>query len=97
MLWKIRPLLLATFFTIVAPATAQASLDQLVPADRQKQLGLDKLSAQQRIEVVKLLQAAYQIGEQEGKRKAMTSKPPASSVIESQIDGDFEGWEVTVR
>lgn len=99
MFWKIRLFLIGVFFTMVSSASAQTTLDQLVPVNRQKQLGFDKLSAQQRVEVAKLLQEVYQIGEQEGKKAAMDSKQSsaaggvASSVIETQIDGDFEGWE----
>ena len=98
MFCKFRPFLFAALFAIAGTASAQTTLDQLVPANRQKQLGFDKLSAQQRTEVVKLLQEVYQIGVQEGK-KGVVSQPkgaagaPASSVIETQIDGDFEGWE----
>ena len=99
MLSKIRLLFIAALFTIAGTASAQATLDQLVPANRQKQLGFDNLSPQQRAEVVKLLQDVYQIGVQEGKKGAAVSQPrgttgaTASAVIETQIDGDFEGWE----
>lgn len=99
MVWQIRPLLNVVFFLIAGAATAQTPLDQLVPANRQKQLGFDKLSSQQRAEVARLLQEVYQIGVQEGKKSAVVSQPrgaagaPSSSVIETQIDGDFEGWE----
>jgi hypothetical protein len=76
---------------------APVTLDRLVPADRQKQLGFDKLSPEQRAGVVQLLQEVYQLGRQEGQKAsaAPQSKPaaPAPSVIETQIDGDFEGWE----
>lgn len=99
MLRNIRLLLVTLMLTIAGTASAQTTLDQLVPADRQKQLGFDKLSPQQRAEVIKLLQDIYQIGVQEGKKGAVVSQPrgaagaAASSVIETQIDGDFEGWE----
>ncbi|TRM50902.1 hypothetical protein YH64_021625 [Achromobacter sp. LC458] len=99
MFWKIRLFLIAVFFTTFSTASAQTALDQLVSANRQKQLGFDKLSAQQRAEVAKLLLEVYQIGEQAGKKAAQISKPsgaagaPTSSVIESQIDGQFDGWE----
>ena len=76
---------------------APVTLDRLVPADRQKQLGFDKLSPEQRAGVVQLLQEFYQLGRQDGQTTsaAPQSKPaaPAASVIETQIDGDFEGWE----
>ncbi len=98
MLSKICLLFIATWFTIAGTASAQTTLDQLVPADRQKQLGFDKLSPQQRAEIIKLLQDVYQIGVQEGKKGAPASQPrgttggTAPSVIETQIDGAFEGW-----
>lgn len=99
MFWKSCSFLIAVFFTTFGTASAQTALDPLVPADRQKQLGFDKLSAQQRAEVAKLLLEVYRIGEQAGKQAARISNPsgvagaPASSVIETQIDGEFEGWE----
>src|SRR5512134_92255 len=74
-LWYMRLLVIAALFTIAGAANAQTTLDQLVPADRQKQLGFDKLSPQQRAEVVKLLQDVYQIGVQEGKKGAALSQP----------------------
>ena len=95
----IRLPLIAALFAIAGTANAQATLDQLVPANRQKQLGFDKLSPQQRAEVVKLLQDVYQIGVQEGKNGGATSQPrgttsgTAPAAIETQIDGDFEGWD----
>lgn len=99
MLWYIRLLVVTALLTIAGTANAQTTLDQLVPADRQKQLGFDKLSPQQRAEVVKLLQDVYQMGLQEGKKGAAVKQPRSSkdtsapSVIETQIDGEFEGWE----
>jgi len=99
MFWKIRPFLIAISFAIFGTASAQTALDQLVSANRQKQLGFDKLSAQQRADVAKLLLEVYQIGEQAGKKAAQITKPsgaaaaPTSSVIETQIDGQFDGWE----
>jgi hypothetical protein len=96
---KIFLLFIAALFTIAGTASAQATLDQLVPVNRQKQLGFDKLSPQQRAEVVKLLQDVYQVGVQEGKKGGAVSQPrgtagaTATAVTETQIDGDFEGWE----
>ncbi len=76
---------------------APVTLDQLVPAERQKELGLDTLSPEQRAGVVLLLQEVYQLGLQEGQKP--NGEPQATpgaatpSVIETQIDGEFEGWE----
>jgi hypothetical protein len=98
MLCQRRWFVIAVLLALVASANAQ-TLDQLVPSDRQKQLGFDKLTPQQRAEVVRLLQEVYQIGVQEGKKGVLASQskgktgPAVPSVIETQIDGDFEGWE----
>jgi len=101
MLNRIRFLIFAALLTILAAANAQmapVTLDQFVPTDRQKQLGFDKLSPQQRAEVVRLLQEVYQIGLQEGKKGASGSPPRETgaatpAVIETQIASDFNGWE----
>lgn len=91
--------LIAVLFTITGFAAPQITLDQLVPANKQKQLGFDKLSAEQRAEVVKLIQEIYQVGEEQGKKAALASKSSgaavtsAPSVIETQVDGDFDGWD----
>jgi hypothetical protein len=99
---QLRFFIVAVLLTMTATAnsqTAPVTLDQLVPANRQKQLGFDKLSPQQRAEVVWLLQDVYQPGLQEGKKSASESQPrgtpgtTAPPVIETQINGDFEGWE----
>lgn len=91
---------LLLFFIPVATAHAEDSpvtLDQLIPAERQNELGFDKLSAEQRAGVVKLLQEVYQVGRQDAQQASAASQtrlePSTPSVIETQIDGDFEGWE----
>ena len=93
-----KTLLFIAVFAVATPASAE-TLDQLVPADRQRQLGLDQLSAQQRADVARLLQDVYQLGAREG-QKGMISPNlvgpgavPALSSIESKVDGSFEGWQ----
>jgi hypothetical protein len=82
--------------------TAPLTLDKLVSLERQKSLGLDKLTAEQRAGVARLLMEAYQSGLQQKNDAAAASTQPITpapqparspSVIETQIDGDFEGWE----
>ena len=91
--------------TVVGPALAQpapVTLDRLVSMERQRSLGLDKLTAEQRAGVVRLLQEAYELGVQSSKEQAGSSRPapPAAatpaqtaSAIETQVDGEFSGWE----
>ncbi len=106
MLSPLKALIIVCVLTVTAAAEAQtapATLDRLISIERQKALGLDKLSPQQRAGVVRLLLEAYQQGLQEAQRPAAaispstTQVPPNASrtslVIETQIDGDFEGWE----
>ena len=78
-------------------------LDRLVSIEQQKTLGLDNLSPEQRAGITRLLLETYQLGIQEGRKgteipksRAPETAPAqtvAPSAFESQIDGDFEGWE----
>lgn len=80
-------------------AHAQAPTEKPTAALKQKASTLDKLTPQQRAEVAKLMQDAYLLGVQDGKKasaapKATQQKSVAAfSSIESQIDGEFEGWD----
>ena len=47
---------------------------------------------------MRLLQEVYQLGVQAGREQPATTQPPRGaaptpSVIETQIDGEFNGWE----
>jgi hypothetical protein len=91
---------LATALSVPFAATAQqppVPLDRIVPVERQKALDLDKLTPEQRAGVVRLLQEIYQLGIQSGREQAAPTPPrgaiPTPAVIETQIDGEFNGWE----
>jgi hypothetical protein len=94
---------LALTVSAEAQTAPPVTLDRLVSMDRQKALGLDKLSPEQRAGVVRLLLEAYEQGLQEVQKPGASIPPRAPqvppavarspSVIETQIDGDFEGWE----
>jgi len=88
---------------VAAPLGALAqqppvTLDRLVTIERQKALGLDKLTPEQRAGLARLLQESYQLGlksvqQQSGagtQQRGTTSTP---SVVETQVDGEFNGWE----
>jgi hypothetical protein len=102
----IKSVLFVYAVAIAASATAHSAsvdLNSLVTVERQKALGLDNLTPEQRAGVVSLLLEAYQLGLQKNQspnRAAPqnSSRSPqaaanAPSVIETQIDGDFDGWE----
>ena len=57
-----------------------------------------KLTPEQRAGVVRLLQEVYQLGAQSGREQAAAGTQPRGtiptpSVIETQIDGEFNGWD----
>lgn len=84
-------------FTAIAQQPL-VTLDRLVSVERQNALGLDKLTPEQRAGVVRLLQEVYQLGVQSGREQAAAGTHPRGtiptpSVIETQIDGEFNGWE----
>jgi hypothetical protein len=90
---------LAAALGVASRAVGQSTpvtLDRVVPVERQRQLGLDKLSPEQRAGVVQLIQEVYHLGRQDAQKAAAATQAqptPSLSVIETQIDGDFEGWE----
>ena len=93
--------LLALAFALPVFSHAQqtpVTLDRLVSMERQKALGLDKLTPEQRAGVVRLLQEAYQLGIENAKQQNAPGSPgkgtgTTPSVIETQVDGEFNGWE----
>lgn len=82
---------------LVSAQQPLVTLDRLVPVERQKALGLDTLTPEQRAGIVRLLQEVYQLGVQSGQDQAAAVTrprvPATPSVIETQIDGEFNGWE----
>lgn len=102
---SLRFVLLAVLAAFLPPATAQqtpVTLDRLVTIERQKMLGLDKLTPEQRAGLVLLLQEAYQLGLQKGQESNSGNRSqvpgvgrssPTPGVIETQVDGEFNGWE----
>lgn len=76
------------------------SLDQILPKEQQERLGVDRLTANQREALRQMLIDIYLAGYKKGKEEASKTMIQApdeiareSTVVESQIDGEFEGWE----
>jgi hypothetical protein len=72
------------------------TLDQLITKDQQVKLGVPSMRLDQREALrqalIGLFQRGYQTGKKDGYSLAARSSPQGG-VVESQIDGDFEGWE----
>jgi len=74
------------------------TIDQLIPKEQQKELGIQKLTAQEKDKLSYLFVAVYARGVEDGKKLAKA--PPVQvqpqlntpATIDSQIDGTFDGW-----
>lgn len=72
--------------------------DTLIPPDQQRLMGIQKLTAEEKERLRVYIVSLYLQGFEQGKASGVAVTPTAavrstSSVIESKIDGDFEGWE----
>ena len=67
------------------------SLDKLLSKSLQTQMGLQKLTSDERGKIRIQLIEMYLKGVEEGRKQISAVSLPR--VIESKIDGEFEGWE----
>jgi hypothetical protein len=93
-------------FGVVMPLSAgdypSVTLESLLTPQQQATLNIADMTPQRREALREALIAAFTAGFQRGKLEGQKSTaaaaaalatPPLGSVIETQIDGDFEGWE----
>jgi hypothetical protein len=83
-----------------ASDSSKPSLESILTPDQQTALNIAAMSPQRREVLRQALIAAYTAGLQRGRLEAQraavqtrASEPPRGGVIETEIDGDFEGWE----
>jgi hypothetical protein len=71
------------------------SIDQLLSKDQQARLGIPSMRPEQRELLRQALITLFRQGYQIGRRDGLSARAlvPQTGVTESQIDGDFEGWE----
>jgi len=88
--------------TAFAQQYPELPLNKLLTTEEQKEIGISKLSDSEkerlRILIIEKYLAGFEQGKKEGieqaaKYLAGQTASSSSGVIESQIDGDFEGWE----
>jgi hypothetical protein len=80
--------------------SVQERLERVLTREQQEALDLDGMTSVQKEALRDVLAAAYAAGREKGREEssklAPSVAPSATSskdVIETQIDGDFEGWE----
>ncbi|WP_165725958.1 hypothetical protein [Pseudoalteromonas sp. SA25] len=86
-------LILIVSFNLNAKDYPEVTLSKLITPAEQKALGVTKLSPSEKETLRLVLIQKYLAGFEEGKKKAKVVQPTTPSSIESQIDGDFEGFE----
>ena len=69
----------------------ELTLDKLLPKPEQTEMGLQKLTAKEREKLRVYIIEIFLKGIEKGKKQVANTQMP--KVIESQIEGDFEGWE----
>lgn len=81
------------------PSSTKLPLNKLMPPAQQRQLGIQKLTPEEQERLRVFIVGVYLDGVEQGKRgqsdtasSTPSPKQPAAA-IESQIDGDFEGWQ----
>ena len=91
--------LLSYVGTAFAQQDSDISLDRLLTQEQQRAIGVQKLTKEERArlrtQMLKMYVSGYEAGKKEGIEQAgrSTASQQSTSVIESQIDGKFEGWE----
>jgi len=95
-------ILFVHFGVVFAQQYPELPLDEILSKEEQNAIGVPKLSAAEkeklRILVIEKYLLGFEQGEEEGIKKATEyfsreQNILSGDVIESQIDGDFEGWE----
>jgi hypothetical protein len=103
------PLLILAVLTcgVVLPLSAgdypAVTLESLLTPEQQKALNIAGMTPERREvlrqSLIDAFTAGFQRGKQEGQKSlasvaaAVAAAPPSGGVVETEIDGDFEGWE----
>jgi hypothetical protein len=88
---------LTLFVTESGGAEEFISLDQLLSKDYQTRLGIETMRPEQREllrqTLLNFYRQGYAKGKQDGSAIGSRVAPVVGSAVETQIDGDFEGWD----
>jgi len=82
------------WFAQLTPTSAQnIQLEQLLSMEEQARLGIATMSPDRKAAMRDALIRLYQQGYRAGQSAVRPSAAPAASVAETQVDGEFNGWE----
>jgi hypothetical protein len=76
-----------------AAVSEEIRLEQLLTKDEQSRLGITTISPEGKTVIRDALIRMYQQGYRAGQIANKSVAVPAPSVIETQVDGEFSGWE----
>jgi hypothetical protein len=76
-----------------AAGAQEIRLEQLLTKDEQSRLGISTMSPEGKTAMHDALIRMYQQGYRSGQIVNKTVAVPVPSVIETQVDGEFSGWE----
>ncbi len=81
-------LLITSLVSNFVDAQENRTLSRFLSEEVQAELGLQKLTSEERQKVLMYFEIVYRIGIEEGKKQSK-----GADVIESRIDGEFDGWD----
>src|SRR5438477_12644775 len=99
MIERVSLILLVTLFPLATPVTSAAfaqdaiQLEQMLSKDEQAQLGISTMPPEKRAAMRGALIRMYQQGYRTAKGAGQPSAGSGTGAIETQIDGEFNGWE----
>jgi hypothetical protein len=92
----VRPAIwLSIFWTVQLTSTAaqDIQLEQLLSKEEQSRLGTPAMSPDKRAALRDALVRLYQQGYRAGHSNTKLVTAPAASAVDTQVDGEFNGWE----
>jgi hypothetical protein len=86
---------LLCFWSVQLTTTAaqDIQLEQLLSKDEQSRLGIAAMSPDKKTAMRDALLRMYQQGYRAGQSAAKSVAVPATAAVETQVDGEFNGWE----
>jgi hypothetical protein len=78
---------------LTTTAAQEIQLEQLLSKEEQSTLGIAAMPPDKKVAMRDALIRLYQRGYWAGQSASRTVAVPAANVVETQVDGEFNGWE----